>query len=411
MKHITLLILLLMGSTLFAQHSTCDGTRYLSDTFEEFDVTFGMKFGENTTFANAFQELKMDIYEPKGDEAEMRPTIILAFGGSFVAGQRENMAFLCEAFAKKGFVAATIDYRLLDGFAFDSSIVYDAVLRAVGDMAASVRYLREDAATANQFRIDPNYIFAGGISAGAITATHLAYLDEEDNKNPLLDALINRDGGFQNGRFEGNSNANLEYSSAVQGVLNYSGALKDAQWISANEPPCFSAHDDGDTVVPYGKGFSSAFPFGNYMEGSLEMTARFQELGIQNDLLTLEESPDHVSYFNPASPNVSFGEEVVERSAMFLHQLLCNPNTNTKSYAVAEAIALFPNPSTGFVELQLEETIQEYTVQVFDYTGRLVHQVSNTNQLELGHLPKGMYQVAVTSEEAETIAFQKLILQ
>ena len=56
----------------------------------------------------------MDIYTPDGDNCINRPLIILAHGGSFIGGSKTNptMVDLCETFAKRGYVAASINYRL-----------------------------------------------------------------------------------------------------------------------------------------------------------------------------------------------------------------------------------------------------------------------------------------------------------
>lgn len=404
-QYSTLILALLLTTFCYAQHSTCDGSRYLTQTFEDFEVTTDVKFGENTSFLGNFQELKMDIYEPTGDEAEQRPAIVFAFGGAFVTGNRQTMVFLCEEYSRRGFVAATIDYRLLDGISLDSSLVYDAVVKAVGDMRAAVRYLREDAATNNQFRIDTTQIFAGGISAGALAAAHLAYLDESDDYIPLIADILEQNGGF-----EGNSSDNYEYSSEVQGVINFSGALKDAQWIDESDPPCFSVHDDGDMVVPYGKGFSSAFPFGNYLEGSAEMTARLEELGILNELITIENSDGHVSFFNPSSPTFSFAGQAIQGAADFMHQILCESTVNTKDLVLKDVVKLFPNPTTGFVELQLATDLANCEIVVSDYAGRFIQRVRNAQHLELSHLPKGFYQVAVRDLGGELLASQKLVL-
>ena len=50
-----------------------------------------------------------------GDTENNRPLIILAHGGSFIAGVRANpsMVSLGEAFAKRGYVVASISYRLM----------------------------------------------------------------------------------------------------------------------------------------------------------------------------------------------------------------------------------------------------------------------------------------------------------
>ena len=56
----------------------------------------------------------MDIYTPVGDNYTNRPLLIFAHGGSFIGGSKTNptMVDLCETFAKRGYVTASINYRL-----------------------------------------------------------------------------------------------------------------------------------------------------------------------------------------------------------------------------------------------------------------------------------------------------------
>ncbi|MGB0931867.1 MAG: alpha/beta hydrolase fold domain-containing protein, partial [Chitinophagales bacterium] len=288
MKSFYFLLLFLCTFQLIAQNpDSCDGERYLTEIFTDVSAISGIKFGEGTTFGGEFQELFMDVYFPTGDLVEARPTIVLAFGGSFIFGERADLQGLCEAYARRGYVAATIDYRLYDGPLFplpNEQDMQNVVIRAISDMKAAIRHLREDAATTNLYKIDPNYIFSGGVSAGAIVASHVAAMDETDEISPILQELVDENGGF-----EGNSSDNYEYSSAVQGCINLSGALNDAKLIDANDPPFISYHDDMDGVVPYAEGFATIFgvPIG-YLEGSAAMHYVADSVGVENELYTIE---------------------------------------------------------------------------------------------------------------------------
>ena len=56
----------------------------------------------------------MDIYSPENDNFEDRPLIFFMFGGSFIGGSKDSwdIVTLCENYAKMGYVAVAIDYRL-----------------------------------------------------------------------------------------------------------------------------------------------------------------------------------------------------------------------------------------------------------------------------------------------------------
>ena len=90
-----------------AQLVDCDcDNRYSIELFNDVNV-------ETVTYSNLYN-LQMDIYTPYGDNCTNRPLIILAHGGSFIGGSKSNptMVDLCETFAKRGYVAASINYRL-----------------------------------------------------------------------------------------------------------------------------------------------------------------------------------------------------------------------------------------------------------------------------------------------------------
>jgi acetyl esterase/lipase len=128
-------------------------------------------------FQNQIQDLKMDVYQPFGDTMTQKPVIILAHGGGFIQGNKAEMANYCLRFAKMGYVTVAIQYRL--GYTSISTVgLVEMVIRATQDMKNAVRYLRKTASDINPYSIHPDFIFAGGFSAGAITALHLAYMDQ-----------------------------------------------------------------------------------------------------------------------------------------------------------------------------------------------------------------------------------------
>jgi len=102
----------LCTQTLLAQFAQgCDGIRYDEDVFDNVTMTT-VYYGTNTDAAGNSFDLEMDIYQPEGDVQEKRPLMIWSHGGAFVAGNRVDMAQNCIDYAKKGFVTATITYRL-----------------------------------------------------------------------------------------------------------------------------------------------------------------------------------------------------------------------------------------------------------------------------------------------------------
>lgn len=390
----------------------CDGARYIDDVFSDVTVTT-VTYGSNTTFAGLNQELKMDIYEPVGDVHEQRPVILFAFGGSFIFGTRESMATYCEQFAKKGYVAATIDYRV--GFlGFDEEAVTGAVMRAVSDMKGAVRFFRQDAATNNEFKIHPDYILVGGYSAGAITATHVAYLDEDDENIPqfTLDIIAN------NGGFEGNTGDadNLSYSSEVFAVYNLSGGLREKEWIDANETePLVSYHGTDDGTVPFLNGLANNLA---EIDGSGLLHPQMDVVGLPNYLKSVD-GGDHLQIHAPFIDAIYENDLAAfeYNSHIFLQNQMC-PDfqiTNTIETAkLLQVLDVYPNPSNDIMQFDFGTIESKYTVQVFDQMGRIIYQVNESSatrfSIEKSKIGTGMFFVNILFEDEEIAPITRKII-
>jgi acetyl esterase/lipase len=101
--------------------------------------------------------LLLNMATPR-DGAGPFPAIVCIHGGGFRAGKRESHDALCVKLAERGYVAATVSYRLAPDHQFPA---------AVHDVKAAVRWLRAHAA---DYRIDPARIGALGTSAGGSLA-------------------------------------------------------------------------------------------------------------------------------------------------------------------------------------------------------------------------------------------------
>jgi acetyl esterase/lipase len=148
------------------------------------DVTYGTVGG---------QKLLLDVYQPENRGGRPRPAIVLIHGGSWSSLDKSMMKGMGNFLARSGFVAVSVDYRLLRGDENRWPAQLDDVQRAV-------RWLRANAATYN---VDPNHIGAFGHSAGAQLAALLGMEDTRDNSDTAL----------------------AKYSSRVQAVVDVSGPM------------------------------------------------------------------------------------------------------------------------------------------------------------------------------------------
>jgi acetyl esterase/lipase len=189
MKKQNLLSMLLICTCLFAS-----AQRYLTPQFSNVKVTKDVVFGQNYSFTSSFlnlDDLKMDVYEPDGDTDTSRPVIILGHAGSYLTlytwGKKEQYSVveLCNRFAKLGYVAVSIDYRI--GWApLDNNdkvrekTIINAVYRAMLDFKTCVRYFRKDATVgANQWKVNPCQVFIGGTNSGGYSALACGSLNKQ----------------------------------------------------------------------------------------------------------------------------------------------------------------------------------------------------------------------------------------
>jgi len=404
MKHASLVLFTFSSFLLLAQdHPSCDNSRYIDDVFTAIDSTVGVYYGEGVTISGDTIDLFMDIYEPAGDQIEERPVLLLAFGGSFIAGEREDLAWLCRRYAQKGFIAATIDYRLYDLPLFPLPSAQEmeiVVTKSIADFKGAIRYLRSEIDNGNPYKLDKDLFFVGGISAGSIAAAHTAMLDETDNYSQQIQDIIDAEGGL-----EGTVN-DLPYSSEVQGYVNFSGGLNDSKWIDATDPPFISVHEDGDPTVPYAGGFANIFGFDIiYLEGSKLLMEVADSLNITNHLKTFE-SNQHVGYFFDDDETT----EVIDLTSSFLHDIICEDDlfSSTENLELIPSLALSPNPTSGTIYIQASNLVAE-TIIVYNAIGERIFSTPFNRKIDLSHLKRGIYYVTVADKNNHQTRMEKLI--
>ncbi len=148
--------------------------RYRDAIFTETTKTADIVYGTAVNHQGQTINLLADVYRPTGDSATGRPLIIWVHGGGFSGGNKTSPEIVDQAtqFALKGYVTASISYRLRPGGCGVPSQCLPAILDARTDAQNAVRFFRTHAAT---YGIDPDRIAIGGTSAGAITALGVAY--------------------------------------------------------------------------------------------------------------------------------------------------------------------------------------------------------------------------------------------
>jgi len=253
---------------LIVVETTYAGTRYKDIVFPSTTVTKNIQFGSNVGIDGSNAALLLDLYQPANDTLRLRPLVICMHGGSLISGDRSAMDVFCTDFAKRGYVAATIDYRVGIESPKGVRTILEALLRGVQDTKAAVRFFRSKAA---QYGIDTSQIYLEGSSAGSMVAVHYAYWDQDEIPPDVNQAKW--------GDIEGAS-GNPGFSSAIKGIINYCGAIIDPKWIDADEVPVANFHGLLDTVVPADSGVSGDFTI--KMFGGVAISRIALQLGIYN---------------------------------------------------------------------------------------------------------------------------------
>jgi acetyl esterase/lipase len=329
-------------------------TRYLSEVFEDCPVSVS----ECTykTIDNKFlsiigkQDLKVTVYRPACDTLSKRPLLIWLHSGGFITGDYRDREIvrLCEDFAKRGFVTASVAYRL---YTFGDAInLWRLIYKAVQDVNDATAYMLNNETL---YGISSEHIYVGGFSAGAITALHCGFLhqgNQSDFSNQNLPDIYGDVSGF----------INVPY----RGIISIAGGMPDNEIISnRSRISVLSFHGDRDILVNtlYGTpvyeienvdvvnlynrltGFLgdvadkiSKDAFINValkdavippLHGSLSTHEKFDALGISNTL-HLFEGYGH-SLFKNIDVESGIYDTVVNRTAVFLHNIIkpCTPES------------------------------------------------------------------------------------
>ncbi len=235
------------------------------------DVTYA-RYGDRTQ--------EMDIYRPKETWGEL-PAVVCIHGGGWAKGNRTSHEKVAQSLAARGYVAATISYRLSGEAPFPA---------AIHDCKAAVRFLR---ANAKEYGIDTENIGAIGLSAGG----HLT-------------ALLATSAGSSELEGEG---GNARFSSAIQAAVPMGaqtdllsqrtweiskaedrgqiwrqflgGALEDSpatyrlasplHHLDKDDPPCWFISGETDDPSTHADAFRR----------------RMDQLGIQSDLTVINDAP------------------------------------------------------------------------------------------------------------------------
>lgn len=198
MKRLLLFLLFEMAQCACAQPFV---TKIYSYT-ESSDIVYG----QQTDFAGNERILLLDVFLPANDTPPPcgRPLLVFVHGGAWMVGTKDDgtATAVCREFAQRGYVAASVNYRLgafhthdpvhCDLYGWDcynqadSSECIRAIYRGMQDVKGAIRFLVKNAAA---YQIDPRNVFVAGESAGGFIALYTGFLDLPSEKPPDCSAL------------------------------------------------------------------------------------------------------------------------------------------------------------------------------------------------------------------------------
>jgi hypothetical protein len=387
--------------------------RYKDKVFTNVSVD-SVVYGNANNFSNTPQDLKMNIYQPVNDTLAKRPLLVFAHGGSFVGGSRyaADVVYLCNEFAKRGYVCVSIQYRLgVDinevGQGFIGAEFAKAVWRGTQDGRGAIRYLRANAST---YKINTGQIYLGGVSAGGVLGLHEAFLDlpsEVGEADPKIDTI-------SIGGIEGSSGTPGQ-SWRVKGVISLCGALGNVSWMSNNKNvSIFSVHGTNDATVPYKTDYFYAF--GNKvakLSGSFVVDSMAKVYGMKSVFYTFKDAP-HV----PFSPGVgslqsstAYMDTTEKMLTDFLFDDIKTQGVSINNILVQNEVKLYPNPANEMVTIEVFNGFNN-NINILDLSGKLLKSIQSMKaitNINLSTLQAGVYFISINNENGTII--KKLIVE
>ena len=412
-----ILLLTLICTSYF---SNMNAQRYLTEIFTnpQLKIYSNIVYASNYSFltgAPMLTDLYMDIYTPDPSiDPVIKPVVIYLPTGSFLpavvngtpTGTKTDSAAveMCKQFARRGYVAIAMGYRL--GWNPVSTIqdvrtgtLLNAVYRSIQDAKACVRYVHSTVSNGNPFFIDTNAVILGGQGSGGYLAMAYVTLDKpaEINLTKFLSnttqpapynyvqgqSFVNMassgdfdgHGGLANENNDNNSNG---FSTKVHFAFNMGGALGDSSWLESGDEPMVAFHVVGDPFAPFGDGPVIVPTTGQFVvnvSGSRSVITKANALGNNNcfinagftDPYTLRANqvnlgqdglfPFDMVPATQAGPwewfdlqatrdyAVALGYPPSEGDSVYLHALYTNPNmSKAKGLAYIDTIQNYVNP-------------------------------------------------------------------
>ena len=217
----------------------------------EENVTYG-KIGDT--------ELKLDLARPVGDGPF--PAIVFIHGGGWYQGSRLGYRGQIQEAAKRGYVAATISYRLMqfDETKKETTTATPIFPAQIHDAKAAIRWVR---ANTKRYNVDPDRMGVTGASAGGHLSLLVGLTDPSANlegksgspeQSSRVQAVVNVFGPTDMRFCYEKSSVAWIFRLVMGGTPDEAGeryrAASPISHVSKDDPPVLTLHGDQDALVP-----------------------------------------------------------------------------------------------------------------------------------------------------------------
>lgn len=228
------------------------------------------------------KEVQFDLYQPDQsvDTETARPLVIYLHTGNALPppvngspnGTRKDSTAveICNRFARRGYVAASMSYRLGWNPLAPSEQerrgqLLNAIYRAIHDIRQCIRTMKENAAGGNDYRIDVDKIIVFGEGTGGYMSLAHSTLDEPEElfitkfRPDPFDATVSYIDTTLVGNLDGfNGNLTLYrdngFDHETHFCVNMGGALADTSWLAPGDVPMVAFHTVFDPFAPFTEG-------------------------------------------------------------------------------------------------------------------------------------------------------------
>lgn len=390
-----LLSFFIYTTNIVAQYCTEDNRFTEKEYFSiaQIDSTFDLTYGSALNWQNSNEDLKLDIYYPSinQDNLSERPFVLIIHGGSFLIGDKADWRFVCREFAKRGFVVATINYRL--GYDDnESNGLKKAIYRAHQDASASIRFIIQNQ---DLYKIDTSALFIGGGSAGAYTSLNVIYTSQQEWEYTYL--------GISNLLGDLDNSGNLfNHSYKFKGVFNNWGSTVGAFIEHENMLPMISFHGELDDIVDVDTTLNGVY-------GSRKIHEVLLKKNICSDL-TIKTDGGHVIYSDKEGSIFRVG-----RASCFFKSIFCDNCTDfySTNYIPANCsetnslleknetkhYSIYPNPFNA--NLNINNLVGNESIILSNYLGQQLYVGQNISEVNTKELNKGIYFLTISSQNSK----------